>query len=104
MEMAWNASTFAPTFATTADRTRKGRLRQRRQPGWSREHQTRQQPQEDPVDGSFIDNATVDQLVDALNDLESLAELLTRKSEQDRNRQYQDGVREELKARGVTLA
>jgi hypothetical protein len=56
------------------------------------------------VDSSFIDNATVDQLVDSLNDLKSLAELLTRKSEQDRNRQYQDEVREELRARGVTLA
>ena len=56
------------------------------------------------MDGSFIDNATVDQLVDALNDLESLAELLTRKSEQDRNLQHQEEVREELKARGVTLA
>jgi hypothetical protein len=55
------------------------------------------------LDSSFIDNATVDQLVDALHDLENLGDLLTRQAERDRNRQHQQEIMDELEARGITL-
>jgi len=62
------------------------------------------QPQKEAtLDSSFIDNATVDQLVDALHDLENLGDLLTRQAERDRNRQHQQEIMDELEARGITL-